>query len=75
VRLSQTAKVDLEVFTVTGEGIYSIQVEGTSGMNTLTREVQNNARQGVASGLYLYVLRVDDGTTQETKVGKIAVIK
>ncbi len=57
-----------------GEKIFSTEVEGTAGLNALVWNGQNNARQAVASGLYFYVVRVDNGITVEVKKGKIVII-
>jgi hypothetical protein len=60
---------------VSGEEVYDVETEGSAGLNALVWKTQNNIGQPIASGLYIYVLQVNNGTTQETKVGKIAVIK
>jgi hypothetical protein len=73
-QLNQSAKVDLTIFTIIGEELFGAEIEGTPGLNTVIWNTQNKAREEVASGLYLYILRADDGTTQETKVGKILII-
>jgi hypothetical protein len=74
VTLADQAKVTLTIFSISGEEVYSTQAHGEQGLNTLVWKGQNNARQAVASGLYIYMLQVDDGSTHETKLGKIVVI-
>ncbi|HTC21936.1 MAG TPA: hypothetical protein VK859_13855 [bacterium] len=73
-QLNQGAKVDLAIFTIAGEEVFSTEMEGTQGLNTLAWNAQNNARQAVADGLYFYVVRVDNGVTAEVKNGKIVII-
>ncbi len=73
--LTSQAKVSLAIFTVSGEQVYGTETEGSAGLNTIVWNLQNNGSQPVASGLYLFVLRVHNGASQETKVGKIAIIR
>lgn len=75
VNLGRPAEIQLSLFALTGEQVYSTQVQGNAGLNDMVWNLQNSAGQGIASGLYIYVLRVDNGQGQETKVGKIIVIR
>ena len=75
VNLDQPAQVQLGLFSLTGELVFSGQIEGNQGSNTLVWNLQNTSRQAVASGLYIYILRVDNGGPQETHVGKVAVLR
>jgi putative component of membrane protein insertase Oxa1/YidC/SpoIIIJ protein YidD len=74
VNLSRPAQVRLNLYALTGEQVYSAQAEGGQGLNTLIWKLQNQAGQSVASGLYIYELQVNDGTTQESRVGKAVVL-
>ena len=74
VELNKHALVHLDIFSVTGERLYQSSTQGTEGLNTLLWKVQNDARQAVASGIYLYYLRVENGAEQETRRGKILVV-
>ena len=65
----------MSLFTITGEKVYGAQIQGRAGDNTMTWDLENKARQAVASGLYFYVLRVEDGPVELTRTEKIAVIK
>ncbi len=73
--LNAPARVTLALFTLTGERVYDFQIQGTSGVNQLSWNIENNAHQAVTSGLYIYVLRVFGNGTEETKVGKVVVLK
>jgi hypothetical protein len=73
--LSRSAEVKLFIFTLTGELVYQTEVFGNQGVNTLIWEARNQAKQAVASGLYLYVLRANDGSAAQTVRGKIAIIR
>jgi hypothetical protein len=73
VDLAQNAEVRLKLYTLFGESVYSTSSSGHAGMNELTWDVCNKARQAVASGLYLYRLEADNGWVTEFKSGKIIV--
>ena len=73
--LGRSAKVELSLYTLTGEKMYQVNVQGNAGVNSLVWKVQNGAHQSVASGLYIYVLDVDDGQNHQRTTGKIAVIR
>jgi hypothetical protein len=73
--LNHPAMVHLSIFTLTGEQVFTTTVTGNAGANTLTWEANNLARQSVASGLYVYVLQVDDGTSHQNTTGKVVIIR
>jgi hypothetical protein len=73
--LIRSAQITLSILALSGELVYQTEVSGTQGVNSLIWEFRNQTRQAVASGLYLYVLRADDGTSTQTARGKIAVIR
>jgi hypothetical protein len=73
VSLSQPSKISLKLFTIFGEKVYETQEMGTAGLNTLVWQAQNDSRQAVASGLYLYVVQIGEGQTV-LKSGKILII-
>lgn len=74
VNLSSSARIDLTLYTLTGERVFNLETQGNPGMNTLTWAVQNNAHEPVASGLYLFYLQVSGDGTTETKTGKVLIL-
>jgi hypothetical protein len=70
--LDKPAQAQLSLFTLTGELVYKTSAEGNTGANILTWDLNNQGREKVASGLYLYVLQAADGTS---KIGKLVVIR
>lgn len=72
--LNKPAEVVLRIFALDGEQVYSTDVQASTGDTILAWQGENNDRESIASGLYFYVLRVRDGTTWETRKGKIALI-
>ncbi len=73
VVLAKPAKVNLNIFTSTSELVYQTSLEGIAGSNNLTWDLKNGVKSGVADGLYVYVVRADDGERSVTQTGKIAV--
>ncbi len=75
VNLVHPASVRLSIYNLLGELIYQKTADGNSGSNDLVWSLENKSKQSVASGLYVYVLRIDDGGNQNQYTGKIAVIR
>jgi len=75
VNLDQPGQIQLSLFALTGEQVYSTQMQGNAGSNNLAWNLENNSQQPVASGLYVYVLEVTAGTNRETRIGKLVVIR
>jgi len=65
----------LSILNISGEKIYEIKSLGQVGLNSLDWTVQNNAGASVASGLYIYVAREEDGISPKIKIGKILVLR
>ncbi len=74
LNLTSPAVVNLSLFTVVGERVFDAQAEEAQGASTIVWNTQNNTHQSVASGLYIYLLRVDGAGIEETRVGKVLVI-
>lgn len=74
VYLKHPAMVSLTIYSLLGAEVYATSLQGNQGLNTLIWTVKNKAYQEVASGLYVYALRVDNGSIHEKKVGKIAIV-
>lgn len=75
VSLNAPAQIKLSLFSLTGEKVYSAQAPGISGTNTLLWNLQNTAGQSAASGLYIYYLEVSDGGTEQTRMGKVVILR
>jgi hypothetical protein len=74
--LSENARVTLTIFTVMGQQIYSTTVEGAQGVNSLIWDAKSQAKNGVASGIYIYTLQIQgSGGKTITKTGKIAILR
>jgi hypothetical protein len=74
VNLNKSAQVTLNIYSLVGEKVFSSNLQGTSGRNTLVWDLENNANQSVASGLYVFVVSIDDGAQLIRRVGKVVVI-
>ena len=73
VPLDKAAEIRLSLFTVTGESVYQATAQGNIGLNTLTWSLQNQGGGAVASGLYIYMIRTDDGTSTTKYTGKVVI--
>ena len=74
VGLEHPAKVHLTLVNVAGERIYQDEFAGGVGENEYNWDLDNQSGSPVASGLYIYVIQVDDGNGVKTFKGKVAVI-
>jgi hypothetical protein len=70
VNLEDPASIQICLYNVTGEKVAELDGQGTSGVNSLTWNLENQQGGNVASGLYVYVLR--SGNT--TRTGKVVVL-
>ncbi|HVM32945.1 MAG TPA: hypothetical protein VMU88_07410 [bacterium] len=74
VQLNAPADIKLAVYALTGERVFDERLQGNVGMNQLVWRLENNARQSVASGLYLYRLEMDGGAGLAARTGKLLVV-
>jgi hypothetical protein len=72
--LAGLAKVNLMIFSLTGEVIYQENLEGNSGTNNLIWPLENQLHKSVASGLYIYLIQASGGTNSAAQTGKIVVL-
>jgi hypothetical protein len=75
VTLAQPGQMNLALYSLSGEKVYNISAGGTAGLNTLVWDLTNSLNQPVASGLYIYRLSANEGTTNENRMGKVVVIR
>jgi hypothetical protein len=73
INLGYNASIQLNLYTLMGEEVYSDTTEGNTGMNTITWLLRNKAQSAVASGLYIYSIQVNNGYEITTKTGKVLV--
>jgi hypothetical protein len=74
VNLNSPALVTLTLFAITGEQVFDTQEQVQTGKSSLLWNVQNSVGQTVASGLYIYLLRVDGAGSEETLAGKVLIL-
>jgi hypothetical protein len=74
LNLNSPAKVNLSLFALTGEKIFDTQEQEGRGTAALSWDGRNNARQAVASGLYIYLLRASGDGSVETRTGKVLIV-
>jgi hypothetical protein len=64
----------LSIYSVVGELVYQTTVEGNTGTNVMTWNVQNSSGQPVASGIYLFTLNIPQGFSGPMPQGKVVVL-
>jgi hypothetical protein len=74
VTLPQAALIRLSLFTPTGELVYSTQISGQAGANSLEWLLRNRSGLPVASGLYLYVIQVSGPSGVLIHKGQVVVL-
>jgi hypothetical protein len=74
VTLVQGAQVTIQLYSLVGERVWQGDLQAGAGLNTLSWDLRNQSGETVASGLYLYVVSIDDGTRLVRRTGKVAVI-
>jgi len=73
VNLGGSATIQLHLFSLTGEEVFSENIQGNAGLNTLLWLLRNKGQAPVASGLYVYTIQVNNGYEMLTKTGKVLV--
>jgi hypothetical protein len=71
--LLEPAIVQLALFNVAGEEVYQATLEGSVGENSFTWDLRNLSGSPVASGIYVYEIEIQDGSSAQAHKGKIAV--
>jgi hypothetical protein len=74
VDLEKSAQVQISLYAITGEVVYQTALEGNPGLNPILWRLANQGGQAVASGLYVYVIRVNDGVASLFYRGRVVVI-
>ncbi len=73
--LEQPAWIRLSIYSLVGEQVYNVSTAGNMGSNKLVWSLQNQDGANVASGLYIYALRIENaGGDTAVKIGKVAVL-
>ncbi len=75
VELEKPASLVLKLFDVVGEKVFEESSRGNTGLNAISWRLENDGGDPVASGLYIYVLSADDGTTVRIQRGKVVVLR
>jgi hypothetical protein len=73
VNLGASASVQLNLFSLTGEEVFSETLQGNSGMNTILWLLRNKAQMPVASGIYIFTIQANDGYETVKSTGKVLV--
>jgi len=74
VNLGYSASIQLNLYTILGEKVYSETIQGNAGINNINWFVKNNAQSSVASGVYIYIIQVNNGNETSTMTGKVLIL-
>ncbi len=75
-KLSRDAGISINVYTVSGEKVRELKMDGLKGMNAGLWDGKNNKEKPVSSGTYIYILEADAGSGGKKKAeGKLSLIK
>ncbi|HTC22015.1 MAG TPA: T9SS type A sorting domain-containing protein, partial [bacterium] len=75
VNLPQPMQVHLALFDLVGEKVFDASLQGNSGLNNFSWDLENLSKETVASGLYIYLLEANNGMSTLSQRGKIAVLR
>lgn len=71
--LCNQTKVEVKIYTISGEVVVELAQQGQAGINTIYWDAENKSGKGVASGIYIYSIK--SLNNKEKKWGKMAVVK
>ncbi|HTC22271.1 MAG TPA: hypothetical protein VK859_15545, partial [bacterium] len=74
VTLARPSEVKLTLFSLSGEKVYQISIQGGNGLHRIPWNLTNQVNAPVASGLYIYLLETNDGVSALSQEGKVAVL-
>jgi len=75
IHLDRPGRVRLVLFSLAGEEVYGTQAQGNAGGNVIPWDLRGPSGSPVASGLYLYVVSVENHEGTVTRAGKVAVLR
>ncbi|MBU0568975.1 T9SS type A sorting domain-containing protein [bacterium] len=74
--LENDARITIKVFTLTGTLVFSDKFDDSSGKGRQRPwNLENNKGKSLATGLYIYSIEMDDGSTNKSVIKKLAVIR
>ena len=74
ITLAGPSPITLSLYDLAGELVYQTTIEGNTGANSLTWNLQNQTGQQVASGLYVFVLNIVQGFPGPAPHGKVLIL-
>ncbi|MBU0568890.1 T9SS type A sorting domain-containing protein, partial [bacterium] len=74
--LPNEGQITINVFTLTGTLVFSDKFDDSSGKGRQRPwNLENNKGKSLATGLYIYSIEMDDGSTNKSVIKKLAVIR
>lgn len=75
ITLAKNSHISINLYSLSGELVNQTGIMGGAGRNILTWDLRNQSGGTVASGLYLYVVSIDDGRQAIRRTGKVVVVR
>ena len=73
--LPNDGRITIKVFTLTGDLVYKESFSSQEGQRTRPWNLENNKGKSLATGLYIYSIEMDDGSTNKSVIKKLAIIR
>ncbi|MBU1487835.1 T9SS type A sorting domain-containing protein, partial [bacterium] len=73
--LPNEGQITIKVFTLTGDLVYKESFFSQKGQRTRSWNLENNKGKSLATGLYIYSIEMDDGSTNKSVIKKLAIIR
>jgi hypothetical protein len=67
--------ITLSLYDLAGELVYQASIQGNVGLNNLSWNLENRAGQPVATGLYLFSIKISQGFPLPSPSGKVLVLR
>ena len=74
VALPKASQVHLALYSISDELVYQTTFQGNTGVNNLAWPLKNQSGNSVASGLYIYTVEANNGTSLVRQTGKLVVM-
>jgi hypothetical protein len=75
IQLKNTTRIQLSIFTLTGEKVFEEEMVGNQGLNTVLWKCLNQNQVSLSSGLYVFAVQMADSSSVKTEMGKVVIIR
>jgi hypothetical protein len=75
VVLTSPSPISLSLYDMAGELVYETSIQGNAGPNNISWNLENRLGQNVATGLYLFSIKISQGFPLPNPSGKVLVLR